>query len=671
MAPGWYRSLPSRVLVLALVACGDGPSGEVSSAGILSPIDVEVAAGCALLSDRHCLLPFPSNDYAVEDPSSATGLRVAFPADIGLQNAGGTAPNLAEWNRNDGFSPGAPALIHAPGADLEQSGAPSITDLAHSVTDDSATLLIDVETGERHPHWAEMDDRGTRGDRLLILRPAQNYRDGHTYVVAVRGLVDADGVPLPVSPVFAAYRDEIPTTSDVVEGARERMDAVFEVAHDQGIARDELWLAWEFTVASTRSLSERMLTIRDDAFALLGNEAPRFEVESVQEARDGVRRRTARYVYGSFEVPNYLDGDGEAGSRFFEAEDGLPVVNPNKPTFEAKFACIVPTPAVENPPARPVVYGHGLLGTRYEVVEAWDIVLMTSEHSMVYCGTDWVGMTFDDAVTIGLGLAQVGEFRNVPDRIQQGFLNTHFLARLMGHPGGFVTDEAFQVDGQPLLDTSEVFYDGNSQGGILGGGATAVSTEWTRAVLGVPGMNFGMLLDRSRSFDQFRPVLHGGYEDPVDRQLVLSLIQMLWDRGEANGYANHLGADALPGTPEHQVLLHVGFGDFQVADIAAFNEARSLGAAVHAPLLDAGRAELDYGYGLPPIEYPWGGSAIVLWDSGVDAPPLVNRPPRGEHDSHQDPRYDEDVRRQKSEFLSTDGVVIDVCGGPCEADRWG
>ena len=61
----------------------------------------------------------------------------------------------------------------------------------------------------------------------------------------------------------------------------------------------------------------------------------------------------------------------------------------------------------------------------------------------------------------------------------------------MKDPNGFGANPAFQV-GSPTaasIITGDVFYNGNSQGGILGGAATAISKEWTRAVLGVPAMN--------------------------------------------------------------------------------------------------------------------------------------------------------------------------------------
>jgi hypothetical protein len=34
------------------------------------------------------------------------------------------------------------------------------------------------------------------------------------------------------------------------------------------------------------------------------------------------------------------------------------------------------------------------------------------------------------------------------------------------------------------------------------------------------------------------------------------------------------------------------------------------------------------------------------------------------------PRRSPDARRQKSEFLRTDGRIVDVCGGPCYAGSW-
>ena len=49
------------------------------------------------------------------------------------------------------------------------------------------------------------------------------------------------------------------------------MEDIFRRLGRAGIERGGLYLAWDFTVASERSLSRRMLSIRDRAFAELGD----------------------------------------------------------------------------------------------------------------------------------------------------------------------------------------------------------------------------------------------------------------------------------------------------------------------------------------------------------------------------------------------------------------
>src|SRR3546814_6740372 len=85
-------------------------------------------------------------------------------------------------------------------------------------------------------------------------------------------------------------------------------------------------------------------------------------------------------------------------------------------------------------------------------------------------------------------------------------------------------------------------------------------------VLGVPGMNYSTLLQRSVDFDTYAAFLYASYQNSLDQAMVLSLIQMLWDRSEANGYAAHLRADnPLPNTSPKRVLLHPSFGDHPVS----------------------------------------------------------------------------------------------------------
>ena len=189
-------------------------------------------------------------------------------------------------------------------------------------------------------------------------------------------------------------------------------------------------------------------------------------------------------------------------------------------------------------------------------------------------------------------LQDLNKFPAVIDRLQQGVLNTLLLGRLMANPNGFASDAAFQQSGNPLFDTSHLYYDGNSQGGIMGGITTAVAPDYTRAVLGVTGMDYGgILLQRSTDFTHFAIFLYGqapggGYTDASIHPLMLDLMQQLWDRGEADGYAAHMTSDPLPGTPAHKVLMQTAYGDHQVSQYAAAVEARTIGAQAHQPALD-------------------------------------------------------------------------------------
>ena len=76
--------------------------------------------------------------------------------------------------------------------------------------------------------------------------------------------------------------------------------------------------------------------------------------------------------------------------------------------------------------------------------------------------------------------------------------------------------------------------------------------------------------------------------------------------------------------------MHVAFGDHQVSDTTAEVEARTIGARGYQPVLDPGRSPWQRFQLIPSIgKFPFGGSAIVMWDSGTPAPPITNTPNRG------------------------------------------
>jgi len=564
--------------------------------------------------------------------------------------------------------------------DLAGSGAAPIGDIGRSLEEDSPTVVVDLTSGERLAHFAELDSTAPEGSRLTIVRSAAAYPEGHRIGVAFRSLQDAAGAPIDPSPAFRAFRDDIPTDLAAFEDRRPAMEELFAGLEEAGVEREALQLAWSFTVASQENLSERLLHIRDDAFGVLGEGAPTFRVDEVLES--GLPEGIARRVKGAVDVPLYLTGSGEPGSRFEYGDDGLPATGGTM--FPARYTCQIPRIALDGASGdtRAVVYGHGLLGSAGEA-ENSQVAKNASTNNMMYCAIDWIGMSASDLANALTILQDLSRFPTLVDRVQQGILNQQFLARAMKHPDGFASDPAFQdAAGASVLVPGEVYFDGNSQGSIIGGAATAISTEWDRAVLGVPGMNYSLLLPRSVDFDSYFAVMRVSYPDPVEHQLIYGVLQMLWDRAETNGYAQHLTSDPYEGTEAHQVALHVGFGDHQVSQYAAEFEARTIGAGLLSPALAAGRhPDAKPYYGLEePDELPTGQSLLVYFDSGTLAPPSGPITPveseefiaecggltkdekeRSElcADSHEDPRRSPLAMAQKDAFFRPDGKLVD------------
>jgi hypothetical protein len=177
------------------------------------------------------------------------------------------------------------------------------------------------------------------------------------------------------------------------------------------------------------------------------------------------------------------------------------------------------------------------------------------------------------------------------------------------------------------------------------------------------------MIERSADFTPFAQLIAKTYPDRVEIQVGVALVQMLWDRGEPDGYVDHLLRDPLPGTPAKQVLIQEVFGDHQVPNIATETLARTLRIPAYTPELQPGRsADVVPFWGIPPIPgFPYHGSALFMWDSGSPQVPLGNIPPTAGHDPHDDLATTPAPQELGADFLLT-GTVQDVCGGtPCYA----
>jgi len=704
-------------------------------------VDMSRATTCDFIAAQDpsiCMSLFPDDFYTLADETTVSGRRVNFTAAAMPANSEGIHIDPTPFAASDGFSQGQAISVRVPGLDnpaaLAQTKPVGLSDPSRYLLPNAPVVVLDARTRERQPIWVELDSNATSADSTnLMIHPMVNFNPATRYIVVLRGLKDAAGNPLKAPAGFRYYRDFLPSTNSRINGRRSHFEDIFKRLRAAGIRRSTLYLTWDFTTASDESNSQRALSMRDQAFAQLGDTkladrtiqgaAPEFKVTEVQTT--GTSAGIARRISGTYEVPCFLKYPGpgsqcQAGATMNLDANGVP--QPNG-TYEANFECIVPD-AIVDPgsvdPAdlpdpglrgRSIVYGHGLMGDIDGEINS-AAQRKTAARGFVICGTDEIGMSIGDVLPVTRALGDLSKFPQVADRLQQGLLNELFLARLMIHPNGLVSKAAFRFD-PDAADPAEVpggdgnedvandsplepalmagpdvraWYRGISQGGIMGGALMALAPDFDKGSLGVGAMNYSVLLTRSAAWSTYSQFFDPGYTNEIERPLALSLAQMLWDRAEPNGYAHRMTDDPLPDTPPHQVLFDLAFGDHLVTNWQSNVEARTIGAKAVEPFIAGSRFPgVDFDWGIEPIaSYPYNGSAIAYWDSGpirsgvnpasvigTGPPPLTNVAPSDGEDPHELPRVSDTAVEMIDGFLREGGAVTDTCGSaPCYSGGW-
>jgi hypothetical protein len=677
-------------------------------------IDTSNANRCDFMDPTICLQPWPNDYFTKADPTTDTGRRLDINTNSTPANVHGFHIDTTDINRADGFSPGNLITLKIPQVEtqaaFDNTGFVPVNDLHRYSDPNQPVVVIDAATGARQPIFAELDANpnhyspGDTKDVNLIIRPTRNFTEGHRYIVALRGLRDAQNNPVDPPLPFRVYRDRLLTSDPAIENRRPHMEDLISTLQQDGIQRSNLYMTWDFTVASEHSLAGRALAIRDNALHQLGDDspgngtvdgsAPSVNIPNsapsqvgapgvtdyVTCASDGTpgceqpgdtgytgtgpssggtytgppqSDQILRQVDGDLtNVPCYLNnGDCHPGGTLNYQANGDVIATPTGTaddvdrtwktgdpqvhTTGVDFRCVVPRSVVAGGtlhPAESGIFGHGLLGLYDQVTDTIKFTnSLANTNNSVWCATSWAGFSTDDLGQVIGTLNDVSNFSKLSDRMIQGFVNMIYLGRAMVNPGGLSTNPAFSVDpdgggsevaGSAIDPAKGLYWEGISQGAIMGGALTALEPDLTQSVLDVTGMNYSTLLRRSADSAQYFELpnlgLYDNYPNQQERPLLLSLMQLLWDRGEADGYAQHMTSDPLPNTPPHHVLLQLAYGDHQVSNLAAETEARTIGAQVETPALDPGRHwDVNPFLGIPAISsYPFSGSAAMVYYDG-------------------------------------------------------
>lgn len=634
-------------LSLILGACG-GDSGPV----------LETPQACNPMGGTRCITPFPSNLYTVEDLSTDTGVRLELPEGALPVSQDGYPIASSILNGRDGFSAAAHIFTAFPGG-VDPSNLVPHTAYGDSLTDASPTVLIDMDHGGRVAHFAELDlpSADDPDHQALYIRPSERLRGGTRYAVAIRKSLKArGGGELPMPEGFAAVLDERETDHALLEAARPRYAEIFAALEAEGISRDDLVVAWDFTTASDASTMRDLLESRDTAMPVMGAAGANLTFEVVDDVLHddpAIRRR----IDGTFEAPLFLTQAGAyaPGTTLSRDAAGRPQM---AGMYDIPFTAIIPECAYTQGPVPVLIYGHGLMGASDQVASG-SIRKTADALCMVVVGTDWRGMSSQDLPQVFLTLNNLNNADMIFGVLVQGVVN--FIATEQVSRGPMAQQLFLDDEGGALVDPTRVYYYGLSQGGIFGGTFLAFDPFVERGVLGVGGANYSMMLERSQDWPVYKTTLIGAYPNALDVVIAIHLMQMFWDASEPNLASAHMGA--IPGAPPKQVLMQIGMGDAEVSNISSHYQARTM----DIPLLG------------PTADSPWGlevqdgvlDNALVIFDGG-DRAPVGNIPP-DDNDAHYVTREQPAAWRQMARFFET-GEIVQTCTdgtdpAPCDCTQ--
>ena len=648
------------LLPVLLVACGGGAIDSpdtVSDADISEPDAIEVSAGddsaapaepdppatengCnPIAAEWDCLLPYPSDVFRVPH---GEGHRIVVPeAALPTSYYGDTVHMLAE-HPTDGAGIHPQIVVMMPRAvDATVSKLPfHDDDVSVSTGLECPTVLLDTETGDRVPHFSEVDLKALAfGDEQpLAVRPFGPLEMGRRYVVALRGLVDPDGTAIAPPVHFREVRDD---GDDAWYEAR-----VFAPLAEAGVERADLILAWDFTTASEDSLTRDMRTVVDGVVDAVSGDAGRLLVISVQ---DDVDDHVFRRIEGTLTVPLYVD-TAEPGARLLRDSEGHVT---SSGSAEASWVALIPRSVAEQPadapPARLLQFGHGFFGSVGEM--GGYPAQLADEKGFVLVGMDWWGMSSPDRVGVIGALADAPEeaLRFV-ERTHQGMANA--IALGVAATEQFAGLDAFSVDGRVVVDPERLFFLGISQGHILGGTYAGLSPRVDAVALTSGGAGFGFIMTRSRSFGIFRLLIDSTFPGVANQQRTLALLAPSLDRIDPALWSRYA---------EVPVLLQTGLGDTEVPALTTHVHARALGAGLLGPAVRAVP-------GIAESTGPAHGSMLVEYDLGYQPEPTSAwGVPEAGTSVHEEVRRLPAVKEQIDLFLREGGLIENTCGGVCDA----
>lgn len=606
----------------SLFACGgSGSSGGSSDTSTITnqtssgPTNRPASGPCHELSTGTCALPFPSNDFTVKDDDSPTGLRLHFadtqvdsklldplPANLNLQ---------AIFNDSDGFSAATPIVF-----EFQQA-----IDSKALAASNSSIIAINLATGEHHPISAAVSayalfDLHQQPSNIVEVFPRTRWDFKASYVVAItKALKPSEGEVL---------KNAEQMNLKALEYAQKRN--LLESLNEAGISNDQLLTLTSFTVRSEESATGKLRT------ATAWNYEQDHPVRNIyaQYFNPEADGSIAAFVYG--EVLSY-----DFRNKQSMAIDGRVDKAKMRPTW-LKFRLTLPRQA--NKASVPVaLYGHGLAlfkesdfftaandnaemgiatlsidhpnhGSRIAPEGGYLPFLSTSPAGINYP----ISMFFQGSIDLGSMLDSLMQHLKHADVLPmpKKVLTFPFHTQIDMNNWQLPANIRTQGDGIAELDTSRVFFQTTSLGGVVGAPFISLTPYDIRgSLLRVPGVGVMRILSESVLWDRWFHQLVPRSASGAQAVLLRTAATHLLDYGDGINFVHYIKQPpADESWPAKRVAIIAVEGDFMVPNsaTAAFAELAQLPLIgdVKFPVYNVARLN-DWDNGSGIMQFPAGG----------------------------------------------------------------
>ena len=519
----------------------------------------------------NCLLPYPSDVWSKTDSTSPTGIRLAIPDNLlpeALENELPAGINIQKiFNGSSGFSAASAVLF-------ELASAPQSNSLP--ADGGNSVIAINLSTGERTPITVQLSNYGRSTQvsspaQVIEIFPRSRWQFGARYVVAITHAIKAlNGDSYTPAEGFSALLQ-----NDGSENAQS-YDTALNYLESAGFTRDSLLNATVFTVRTEDEVTAPLKQISKQVYQ---NEHP---VKNLWVVYGSAVHPIAATVFGKLRTDNFRAADG---SMLYERE--------NNSTRWVDFRLTLPKAA--NLQSVPIsLYGHGLgINKESDFIVARSnaelgiatISIDQPNHGMrVWNDGGSVFKLLSPAHLprqIGMLVHSPVDFMSLLKAVNSSLSDINVLPR----NGAATISPICNLNNQgdiPDLDSSRIFYQGTSLGGVLGSTFVALAPNIKGAFLHVPGSGITRILSESVLWDNFFYKLMPASANGAEALVLRAAIQHEIDYGDSVNFIHYL-REPQPGIPAKAVGIVVAKGDLLVPN----NASMAMAEIAELPLVGA------------------------------------------------------------------------------------